>query len=146
VKPLTPKQSVFVQEYLIDLNATQAAIRAGYSKKTAMEQGCRLFSNVKVKEAIQAGMDKRAERTDITADYVLGTIRNTVERCQGGDDDRYEPAAVLRGCELLGKHLELFTDKIKHGGRVMVGDMEDDEQRFRRLQSLKQEFEDTGKV
>src|SRR5262249_53478937 len=48
---LTPKQERFVQEYLVDLNATQAAIRAGYSKKTATEQASRLLTNVKVSEA-----------------------------------------------------------------------------------------------
>ena len=46
--PLTPKQERFVEEYLIDLNATQAAIRAGYSAKTAEAQGSRLLSNVNV--------------------------------------------------------------------------------------------------
>lgn len=69
--PLTPKQARFVQEYLIDLNATQAAIRAGYSAKTAEQQGPRLLGNVGVAEAIAAGQAKRAERTEITADRVL---------------------------------------------------------------------------
>ena len=50
---LTPKQQRFVEEYLIDLNATQAAIRAGYSEKTAQEQSSRLLSNVMVQEAVQ---------------------------------------------------------------------------------------------
>lgn len=68
---LTPKQERFVAEYLIDLNATQAAIRAGYSAKTAQEQGSRLLSNVMVAEAIQAAMKAREERTEITQDRVL---------------------------------------------------------------------------
>lgn len=68
---LTAKQKKFVAEYLVDLNATQAATRAGYSKKTAAEQGARLLTNVKVQESIQAAMNKRAERTEITADMVL---------------------------------------------------------------------------
>ena len=50
--PLTPKQDQFVKEYLVDLNATQAAIRAGYSAKTANEQGSRLLANAKVSAAI----------------------------------------------------------------------------------------------
>ncbi len=53
---LTPKQARFVEEYLIDLNATQAAIRASYSAKTAEVQGSRLLGNVKVREAVEAGM------------------------------------------------------------------------------------------
>ncbi|GIP14383.1 terminase [Paenibacillus montaniterrae] len=68
---LTAKQKLFVKEYLIDLNATQAAIRAGYSSKTANEQGARLLANVSIQAAIQAAMSKREQRTEITADRVL---------------------------------------------------------------------------
>lgn len=68
---LTAKQQHFVKEYLIDLNATQAAIRAGYSPKTAEQQASRLLSNVKVQAAIQKAMDKRAAKVEITADMVL---------------------------------------------------------------------------
>ena len=68
---LTAKQDRFVEEYLIDLNATQAAIRAGYSEKTAQEQGSRLLSNVMVAKAIEAAQKERSERTEITQDMVL---------------------------------------------------------------------------
>ena len=68
---LSDKQAAFVKEYLVDLNATQAAIRAGYSQKTAQAQGSRLLSNVMVAAAIQERMDERSERTEITADRVL---------------------------------------------------------------------------
>ncbi|MNC39968.1 Terminase small subunit [compost metagenome] len=68
---LTAKQQLFVKEYLIDLNATQAAIRAGYSAKTAEQQASRLLSNVKVQEAIQKAMSKRAEKVEIKAERVL---------------------------------------------------------------------------
>ena len=68
---MTPKQARFVEEYLIDLNATQAAIRAGYSAKTAQEQGSRLLTNVMVQEAIQAAQRARSKRAEITADRVL---------------------------------------------------------------------------
>lgn len=68
---MTPKQARFVAEYLIDLNATQAAIRAGYSKRTANEQGSRLLTNVSVKAAIAQAQEKRARRTEITQDRVL---------------------------------------------------------------------------
>ena len=67
----TVMQKRFVQEYLIDLNATQAAIRAGYSKKTAQEQASRLLSKVKVQADIQKAMKRRSERTGITQDRVL---------------------------------------------------------------------------
>jgi phage terminase small subunit len=72
---LTPKQERFVQEYLVDLNATQAAARAGYSKKTADVQGARLLGNVKVQVVIQEAMQKRSQRTEITQDWVLEELR-----------------------------------------------------------------------
>ena len=68
---LTPKQARFVEEYLVDLNATQAAIRAGYSAKTAYSQGQRLLKNVEVEAAIQKAQDARAKRTEVTIDRVL---------------------------------------------------------------------------
>jgi len=71
---MNDKHKRFVQEYLIDLNATQAAIRSGYSKKTADVQGPRLLGNVRVQEAIQAAMKKREEETGITAARVLNEI------------------------------------------------------------------------
>src|SRR5262249_17102180 len=78
--PMTPKQQRFIQEYLIDLNATQAAIRAGYSPKTANEQGARLLAKVSIREAIQAAMRERAEKTGISAQWVLDRLRAIVER------------------------------------------------------------------
>lgn len=68
---LTPRQQRFVDEYLVDLNGTQAAIRAGYSPKTANEQAARLLAHVSVSAAVQAAKDKRSERTEITQDMVL---------------------------------------------------------------------------
>lgn len=68
---LTPKQRCFVEEYLVDLNATQAAIRAGYSEKTAQEQASRLLSNVMVSEAVKSAQEERSRRTEITQDMVL---------------------------------------------------------------------------
>ena len=71
VRKLAPMQSVFVQEYLIDLNATQAAIRAGYSAKTAEQQGYQLLQKPSVQAAIAARQKERGERTSVTADRVL---------------------------------------------------------------------------
>ena len=68
---LTPKQQRFVEEYLIDLNATQAAIRAGYSEKFAGTNADKLLKNTNVAQAIQAAKAEREERTKIDADYVL---------------------------------------------------------------------------
>lgn len=68
---LTAKQSRFVAEYLIDLNATQAAIRAGYSPKTANRIGPELLTKPTVAAAVSAAQSQRAERTKIDADWVL---------------------------------------------------------------------------
>lgn len=68
---LTDKQRRFVDEYLVDLNATQAAIRAGYSEKTASRIGPELLGKTCVSDAIQVAMKARSERTQITADMVL---------------------------------------------------------------------------
>jgi len=70
----TPKQRVFVREYLKDLNATQAAIRAGYSEATARSQGQRLLTDADIQAAIQSAMDARSKRAEITADRVLQEI------------------------------------------------------------------------
>lgn len=71
---LTAKQKRFCDEYLIDLNATQAAIRAGYSPKTACEQASRLLANVKVQDEIAIEMAERSKRTGINKDRVLMEI------------------------------------------------------------------------
>lgn len=68
---MTKKQKLFVEEYLIDLNATQAAIRAGYSPQTANEQGARLLANVSIKNAIEKALAERSKRTGINADRII---------------------------------------------------------------------------
>jgi phage terminase small subunit len=73
-KRLAPKQLRFVQEYLLDLNATQAAIRAGYSAKTAKAIGSRLLTNVDVEQAIAAAKSRRVERSEVTADRVIAEL------------------------------------------------------------------------
>lgn len=111
---LNPKQRRFVEEYLVDLNATQAAIRAGYSKKTAQEQGSRLLSNVMVAEAIQVAQQARSRRTEITQDRVLNElakigfadIRKVVRwggtQLQAGLDDDGKPTTeVYHGLALV---------------------------------------------
>lgn len=142
---LTAKQEAFCREYLIDLNATQAAIRAGYSEKTAGSIGEENLKKPEIMECIQAQMDKRSARTAITADYVLGIISETIERCRQVEpvldrkgkqvwvdtpDGKVKPAFVfdaknvLKGTELLGRHLKLFTDNVDmhHGGSVTIID------------------------
>ena len=68
---MTEKQNRFVEEYLIDLNATQAAIRAGYSVKTADQQASRMLTNVKVQTAIAKAMAERSKRTGVNQDRIV---------------------------------------------------------------------------
>lgn len=74
-RALTPKQRRFVEEYLTDLNATQAAIRAGFSSNRASEIGWQLLQKTTVKRAVQAAMDARSVRTETTADEVVRELR-----------------------------------------------------------------------
>ena len=76
---LTPKQQRFVEEYLLDLNATQAAIRAGYSAKGATVRGSELLANRNVADAIALGQSARSERTKINADWVLERLAAEAE-------------------------------------------------------------------
>ena len=71
---LTPKQQRFVDEYLIDLNATQSAIRAGYSPKTAEQGAAQLLRNIKVQEKITELQNARNERVEVDQDYVLNRL------------------------------------------------------------------------
>lgn len=136
----TAKQQMFVKEYLVDLNATQAAIRAGYSAKTAGQIGDEILKKPEIAAAVQAGMDARSQRTEITADYVLSGIQEIAERClqrvpvmEGRGEDRkqatdeegrhvwaFDAAGANKAFENLGKHLKLFTDKLEHSGGVTV--------------------------
>jgi len=109
---LTAKQERFVQEYLIDLNATQAAIRAGYSEKTAGSVGNENLKKPEIAKAIATALAKRSERVEVSQDYVLSSIVDTMERAKLPGE--YNPAAVIRGAELLGRHLGLFN-KLLHG-------------------------------
>lgn len=70
-KALNPRQERFVAEYLVDLNATQAAIRAGYSPKTAKEQGARLLTNVHIQQAVQERRQQHQANTGLTVERVL---------------------------------------------------------------------------
>ena len=76
---LTKKQQCFVDEYLIDLNATQAAIRAGYSEATAKDIGCENLAKPNIKSAIDKALKERSERTKIDADWLLRRLAAEAE-------------------------------------------------------------------
>ncbi len=135
--PLTPKQQAFVDNYLIDLNATQAAKRAGYSKRTAAKIGTENLHKPAIAKLIAAGIAKQAKRTEIDADYVLAKIRETIERCSQAEpvlregketgEFKFDATAVLKGAELLGRHLAMFTDKSTVDVKLVLQEMSDAE-------------------
>ena len=104
---LKPRQARFVAEYLLDLNATRAAVRSGYSAKTATVQAARLFTNVHLREAVRAAIEARSARVEIDAGFVLLQLRLEAERVGPGASH----SARVRALELLGKHVGLFTDR-----------------------------------
>ncbi len=106
---MTPKNEEFARQWLIDKNKTQAAIRAGYSKKTAAQSGERMFRNVEVKAYIDKLLEKQAKRTEITADKVLHEIADIAF---DKEEKKYHRIKCL---ELLGKNQKLFTDKVELG-------------------------------
>ena len=112
VKQLNAQQKKFCKEYMIDLNATQAAIRVGYSEKTAYSSGQRLLKHAEVGKYIQKLKTKQSERTQITADKVLMDIEDTRSRAKADSDYRAE----LKASELQGRHLAMFVDRQQVSG------------------------------
>ena len=124
---MTDKQKRFITEFLVDLNATQAAIRAGYSRRTAYSIGQENLKKPEIRQAIDTAMKEREARTEITADYVLTNLREIVDRCmqkqpvftkgeQATDEQgraiwTFNARDAIKALELLGKNLGLFIDK-----------------------------------
>lgn len=109
---LTTLQERFVAEYLVDCKPTQAAIRAGYSERSAQSTAKELMANPKVRAAINAGKRRIAKKLDLTAEKVLADI----ERISNKAEKSRQFNAAIRGKQLLGQHLKLFTEKHEHGG------------------------------
>lgn len=125
---LTPKQQMFVDAYLIDLNATKAAIKAGYSEKTAQEQGSRLLLNVMVAASIQAAMDKRSAKFEVSADKVLsrldaigGVDIADAYTTNGALKNIHDIPAEVRKCIASIETLEKF--EYIGGENVKIGDL-----------------------
>lgn len=110
---LTPKQLKFVLEYLIDLNATQAAIRAGYSKKTAYSVGWENLRKPEIADAIEEGLKTVNRRVFVDAVYVAQGLKDGVELYKGT-----HPNASVKCLELLGKREGMFEDHVKHSGEI----------------------------
>lgn len=126
---LTDMQKKFVIEYIDCYNATQAAIRAGYSEKTARQQGSRLLTNVDVLARVREEQEKAVERSGISQARVILALGDVYERCMTAVPvTEYDPLSrqmvetgeyvfdskgALRALELVGKHLGMFKDKME---------------------------------
>lgn len=118
---LTEKERIFADEYIKTTNATQSAIKAGYSEKTASSKGSQLLRKVKVRQYIDEVMDKRSENTIATADEVLqylSRVMNGEEKDAFGLD--VSVADRTKAAELLGKRHMLFTDKVKLDAEIEI--------------------------
>jgi hypothetical protein len=109
-RPLTPKQQRFVQEYLLDLDPAAAYRRAGYKASTdqsAWNAASRLLGNVGVSVAVAEAQRERAERVELTQDWVLDHLRHE-SQLTGKDASHSARVAALK---LLGLHLGMFPRK-----------------------------------
>lgn len=147
-KKLNDKQKVFADEYVKDLNAGRAAKRAGYSELSARQHGHDMLKNPRIQKEVQKNMDERSARTKIDADYVLYTIQDTIERCKQAEpvldhegfetgEYKFDANSVLKGCDLLGKHLKLWTDSPKVDVNLNLNKISDEQldQRIKELES-----------
>ena len=158
---MNTRQKRFADEYLIDLNATQAAIRAGYSPKTAQVQGARLLANVMVSAYIQEQLDiihnQRTADAQEILEYLSSIMRGekteTVLKLSGDGVQTAVEIAVsakerIRAAELLGKYFKLFTDKVDlsaQGNVIIYGEdlLDDGEKIYIPGQGWCQKFENS---
>lgn len=122
---MTPKQKQFIKEYLIDFNAAQAAIRAGYSKKTAKEIGSRLLTKPHIRGAVNAEIEKRAKKTDITAERILKELARVAFANMGTIATWNESGVSFTPKEQLSEDALATVQSVKettneHGGSLEI--------------------------
>ncbi|MCR5336662.1 MAG: terminase small subunit [Synergistes sp.] len=115
-RTLTARQARFVEEYLIDLNATAAAARAGYKDPN---KGRQLVTKSNVSQAIADRLKERQARTEITQDWVVKNLKEVAERSMEHEDAPYFQAAN-KALELLGKHLGMFRESVQMDGELKI--------------------------
>lgn len=133
---LTAKQDLFCLEYMKDLNATQAAIRAGYSKNTAKQIGTENLSKPAIRARIDELMEVRKEKVEFDAHWVLARLAQVVDRSMSAvpvmkwDPDvrmmvesgefQFDSRGANQALEMIGKHLAMFKDKVEVSGDLNV--------------------------
>lgn len=126
---LSEKHELFAREFLVDLNATQAAIRAGYSEKTAKQQGSRLLTKADIRAYIDEKQQTRAENLELSAEWVLEKLSAVAYRAMRSEpvlkwdpeqramvesgEYEFDSTGANRALELIGKHLGMFKEKIE---------------------------------
>lgn len=119
----TPRERLFIAEYPVDWNATQAAIRAGYSAKSAKDIGYELTRKPKIIDAITAVLAKRVEKAEVDAKWVLARLVDVEAEAAKVADDRDRGAGSraaarlhrLRALELIGKHVDVNAFRTQFG-------------------------------
>lgn len=118
-EPLNEKNARFVAEYLKDLNATQAAIRAGYSQRTAKQQGSRLLTKAAIRDAIAKGQQKVARKAEITTDSLTGELEEARTLARKRGQISAMVAATMGKAKITGKVIE----RHKHSGAIGTYDL-----------------------
>ena len=101
------KRSRFAEEYIVDSNATQAAIRAGYSKRTAYSQGSRLLKDPDVRAGIKTEQERHAQRVDVQVDEIIAGLKTIAEDCLA------PAAARVSAWKALGEHKGMFATGVR---------------------------------
>jgi phage terminase small subunit len=115
---MTDKQQRFVDEYLVDLNATQAAIRAGYSKKTAGAQGHDLLKKIEIQNAVRAAMDARSDKVLADPYWAMSELKDLYREARAQGSKGHTAAA--RTLEMVFRRMGLFTDNVNQTGPLTV--------------------------
>lgn len=110
---MTDKQQRFVDEYMVDLNATQAAIRAGYSPKTAEVIGNQLLKKTLVSNEIL----KRKAKLSSVANWTAADVLKRLARLA---DEGYKDSDKIKALELIGRHIGMFQNKVELSGGVRI--------------------------
>lgn len=112
INNLTVKQRRFAEEYLVDFNGSAACLRAGYQTKYPNRTASELLRNPGVRAAIDAVTLQNASKHALKPDYVINKIQKTIEKAEMDNNHN----AVLRGCELLARHLGMFIERTEISG------------------------------
>lgn len=109
---LTEKQRRFCEEYIVDFNGAGAILRAGFETKYANRMATQLLQHPGCKFVIDKLIEDRAENSKIKPDYVISKVVKTIEKAEA----RGNYSAILRGCELLARHLGMFVERTEISG------------------------------